>query len=157
MNKADPPRTLGVFKPAGHTVLAFPRVQQLEDAALHLATAGIVTGAITRYTPQEMLVQTQADLEGASALASVGQEVNLVKMHRELAQKGCHFMVVPTESDALARQVADIVQPLGAIAAQQYGTFVIEDLIDPAQGKSQIFESPDRGLDTKLPMADPTN
>lgn len=156
MNKADPPRSLGVFKPVGHTVLVFPNAQKLDDAALHLTAADIVTGAVTRYTPEEMLAQTEADLEGASTLASVGQELNLVKMHRQLATEGCHFMVVPTDKDALARQVADIVKPFGAIAAQQYGTFIVEDLIDPADGKAQVFESPDRGIDTKLPILNST-
>ena len=31
MDKADPPRTFGVFKPAGHTVLVFPDLKMLEE------------------------------------------------------------------------------------------------------------------------------
>lgn len=151
MNKADPPRTFGVFKPAGHTVLVFPDLKMLEETQLHLAAAGIRTADVTRYSPAEMMEQTAADLEGAGALASVGQDLNLVKVQRELASQGCHFMVVPTSKDALARQVADIARPLGAVAAQYYGTLIVEDLIDAADGKYQVFESPDRGLDTNLP------
>ena len=30
------------------------------------------------------------------------------------------------------------------------GLVTIEDLIDPANGKAQVFESPDRGIDSKL-------
>lgn len=148
MDKADPPRSFGVFKPAGHTVLVFPDLQKLEDTALQLTAAGIVPEAVTRYSPQEMTTQAEKDLESAGALASMGQELNLVKAHLELARKGCHFMVVKTDKDDIARQVADIAQPLGAIAAQHYGVLVVEDLIDPADGKGQLFESPDRGLDT---------
>ncbi|MEO7937203.1 MAG: hypothetical protein ABIR55_01125 [Burkholderiaceae bacterium] len=152
MDKSDPPRSFGVFKPAGHTVLVFPDAHKLDDAAMQLAAAGILPDGGTRYTPQEMMAQTQADLEGASALASIGQELNLVKVHRELAGKGCHFLVVPTDKDELARQVAEIARACGAVAAQQYGHLVVEDLIDPAEGGNQVFESPDRGLDTKLPI-----
>lgn len=150
MNKADPPRSFGVFKPAGHTVLTFPDGEKLEDAALQLTASRLGSGEVTRYTPQEMMAQSEEDLKGASALASIGQELNLVKAHRELARNGCHFLVVPTEKDEIARQVAEIAQSLGAIAAQHYGNLVIEDLI--ADGKNQVFESPDRGLDTDLPI-----
>lgn len=152
MDKSDPPRSFGVFKPAGHTLLVFPDAQTLSDASLQLTAAELVVGEVTRYTPQEMIAQSAECLEGASALASIGQELNLVKVHRELALKGCHFLVVPTDNDEIARQVADLVRPLGAIAAQHYGNLIVEDLIDPADGKNQVFESPDRGLDTKLPI-----
>lgn len=155
MNKADPPRSFGVFKPAGHTVLIFPDGKSLDDAAQHLMQTNIVDGECTSYTPQEMLTQTEADLQGASALAAIGQEVNLVKMHRERAQQGCHFLVVPTSNDARARKVADLVQPMGALAAQHYGSFMVEDLIDPPGGTRQVFESPDRGLDTPQPSDPP--
>lgn len=150
MNKADPPRSFGVFKPAGHTLLAFPNEQQLDAAATQLTAIGIPSGVVTHYTPQEMMLQTADDLAGASALASIGQDLNLIKVHRELAMKGCHFLVVPTEKDDIARQVAQIAQRLGAIAAQHYGHLVVEDLI--ADGTNQVFESPDRGLDTDLPI-----
>lgn len=149
MNKADPPRSFGVFKPVGHTVLVFPDLDKLEQTAAQLTAAGIVSGAIARYTPEEMVAQAEADIERAGALASMGQELNLVKAHHVFARKGCHFMVVPTDNDALARQVADLAQSFDAIAAQHYGALIVEDLIDPAHGKSQIFESPDRGLDAK--------
>ena len=69
--------------------------------------------------------------------------------------KGCHFLVVPTGKDEIARQVVAIVQPLGAIAAQHYGSLVVEDLI--ADGTNQVFESPDRGLDTDLPIPPTAN
>ena len=59
-------------------------------------------------------------------------------------------MVDETATDDDARQVADISRTLGALIAQQYGRFTIEDLIDPANGKAQVFESPDRGIDSKL-------
>jgi len=156
MNKADPPRSYGVFKPVGHTVLVFPDLHKLEQAALQLTAAGIDLVHVTRYSPQEMTAQVEADIQGASILASVGQELNLVKAHGEFAGQGCHFMIVPTDEDAVARQVADIAQAAGAVAAHQYGSLIIEDLIVPADGKGQVFESPDRGLDIKSPSAGPT-
>ena len=155
MQKSDPPRSFGVFKPAGHTVIVFRDKKAFDDAALQLKAAGLTSDAVTHYTPQEMLAQSQDDLEGASALASIGQELNLVKAQRELARKGCHFMVVPTDGDAAAQQVADLVRPLGALAAQHYGTLIVTDLIDVADGKGQVFESPDRGLDSAISKLPP--
>lgn len=152
MEKSDPPRSFGVFKPAGHTVLVFPDGQKLEDAALHLIAAGIGSDEVTRYTPQEMMAQTEEDIAGASALASIGQELNLVKSHREQALRGSHFLVVTTAKDEAARQVAEIARSAGAVSAQHYGSLVVEDLIDPADGANQVFESPDRGLDATPPL-----
>lgn len=151
MNKSDPPRSFGVFKPVGHTVLVFPDAHALEQAVSKLVAAGLSDGSETRYTPQEMQAQVASDLANAGVLAHVGQELNLVKVHGQLAERGCHFLVVPTDSDAAARQAADVARSGGAVAAQHYGTLLVEDLIDPADGKDQVFESPDRGLDTKLP------
>ncbi len=151
MNKSDPPRSFGVFKPVGHTVLVFPEADALEQAASKLAAAGLSDGSETRYTPQEMQAQVEADLANAGVLADIGQELNLVKVHGQLAHRGCHFLVVRTDKDAVARQVAEVARAGGAVAAQHYTTLLVEDLIDPAEGKNQVFESPERGLDSKLP------
>ncbi|MCZ4315308.1 hypothetical protein O4H66_18035 [Comamonadaceae bacterium G21597-S1] len=153
MNKSDPPRSFGVFKPVGHTVLVFPDAHALEQAARKLAETGLSDGSETRYSAQEMQAQVASDLSNAGVLATVGQELNLVKVHGQLADRGCQFLVVPTDSDAVARRVADVARAGGAVAAQHYGTLLVEDLIDPADGKGQVFESPDRGLDAKLPTS----
>ena len=150
MDKMDPPRTFGVFKPAGHTVVAFPHEAMLAQAKQDEQSHGLQEQRFTLYTPQEMLQQCNSDVADAGAFAQIGQELNLVKLHRELALDGCYFMVVETATDDDARQVADISRTLGALIAQQYGRFTIEDLIDPANGKAQVFESPDRGIDSKL-------
>ena len=42
MNKSDPPRSFGVFKPVGHTVLVFPDAHALEQAVSKLVAAGLV-------------------------------------------------------------------------------------------------------------------
>ena len=150
MDKMDPPRTFGVFKPAGHTVVAFPDKPALHEAQQRLQSEGVAEARFTTYAPEEMLAQCDTDLAQASAFAAVGQELNLVKLHRELALKRCHFMIVETASDEQAHLVAERARASGAVIAQQYGTFTIEDLIDPADGKGQVFESPDRGLDSKV-------
>ncbi len=150
MNKTDPPRAFGVFKPAGHIVLAFDDQAKFDDCVERLATAADIGGdRLTTYTPEEMQSQAEQDLADAGALASIGQELNLVKVHLELAQRGSHFLVVQTDDDEEAAMVTTIATESGACLAQRYGKFMVEDLIDPARGANQVFESPDRGLDNK--------
>ena len=147
MEKSNPPRSFGVFKPSGHTVIAFESVALLEAAGKALAEQGFTASDLVRYTPQEMLAQTDSDLVTASPLASVGQELNLIKAHRELAQKGSSFLVVHAPDDDQAQRVDKVIQGMQTTAAQRYGTLIIEELVDKTDGENQVFESPDRGLD----------
>lgn len=147
MDKTNPPRSFGVFKPVGHTVIAFPTAAAMEAAASSLLSQGFTASDLVRYTPAEMKAQVEADLLTASPLAAVGQEINLVKAHRTLAENGCSFLVVYAPHDALAQRVDAAVHAMQATSAQRYGSFLIEELVDLPAGATQVFESPDRGLD----------
>jgi hypothetical protein len=130
MDKAHPPESFGVFKPVGHTVMAFRSVVDLEAAATALAQQGFSHAAMVRYTPQEMVQQAEAEQQAAGPLAAFGYELDLVKVHRALAQQGCSFLVVHAPSDELAGRVAAIARAMKAEAAQHYGHFMIEDVVD---------------------------
>lgn len=151
MNKQHPQTSFGVFKPVGHVVVSFPTARDQSAAAQELEELGFARDAIVHYTPAEMLAQTNADLARASSLAAVGQELNLIKAHRELAQNGFHWLVVHAPGDDLARRVAEIVKPFHAERAQHYGSFFIDELIDHHDVVTQVAESPDRGLDAETP------
>ncbi len=152
MDKTDLPESFGVFKPVGHTVIAFRSADDLQTAAARLLAQGFAEAALTRYTPQQMVAQVKAQQLAASPLASIGQELNLIQAHRALAEAGCSFLVVHAPDDAKAEQVAVVARTGKAAAAQRYGRFLIEELIDTPPGQAQVFESPERGLD--LPAAD---
>ena len=143
--------SFGVFKPVGHTVISFPSADQAAAACTALLRLGLGGDAILRLTDQEMLSQIDRDLQDASPLASIGQEMNLVLAHKALAEQGYHWLIVPTPEDALAQQVAACVQPLGAERAQLYGHFIIEELITHDGALPQVAESPDRKLDSATP------
>lgn len=149
MDKNDPPRAFGVFKPSGHTVIAFRNEASLNDAVEALVRTGFPESALTIYTPEEMLTQSQSDIDNAGTLATVGQELNLVKVHHDIARRGGHFLVVETDDDEQAEKAAAVARQFGAELAQRYGKFMVEELIDPGNGKRQEFESPDRGLDNR--------
>lgn len=143
--------SFGVFKPVGHTVISFPSADQAAEARTALGRLGVAADAIRSYTDQEMLSQIDGDIQSASPLASIGQEMNLVLAHKALAEQGYHWLVVHTPEDERARQVAACVEPLGAERAQLYGRFIIEELITHADEPPQVAESPDRMLDAATP------
>jgi hypothetical protein len=145
------PRSFGVFKPTGHVVLSFPTARHAQAAAEQMPGLGLPDDAVHRYTDQEMLQQIDHDRQHASALASIGQEMNLVLAHRALAERGYHWLVVRAADDEVARRVADVARRCGAERAQAYGRFVIEELISHPDDLPQVGESPDRGLDAQTP------
>lgn len=143
--------SFGVFKPEGHTVISFPSADQTARASTALAGIGIQGEAVRSYTDREMLSLIDHDLQRASPLASIGQEMNLVLAHKALAEQGYNWLIVHTPDDELARRVAACVKPLGAERAQLYGRFIIEELIRHAGEPPQVAESPDRNLDAATP------
>ena len=151
---ASDERSFGVFKPVDHVVISLPSAEQADAAEQALAGIGLQgLPAVRRLSDREMLAQIDHDLHKASSLAAVGQEVNLVKAHRALAARGYHWLVVRAPGREQARQVAQVARAHGAERAQHYGNFIIEELID-AGARSQVAESPDRGLDAQTPSGE---
>jgi hypothetical protein len=151
MDKSEPPNSHGVFKPVGHVVISFPNRADLRGAAQALRGIGLEESALTAYTPEEMQRQARADIAQADNLASIGQDLNLVKAHLVLAEHGYHFLVVQVGNDAQARRVADAAKAHNAERAQHYGNWIIEELIEHPDDEPQVAESPDRGLDAQTP------
>ena len=147
----DHPTSFGVFKPIGHVVISFPSAKQAAEARLKLGSLSLGEDAIRAYTDGEMLAQTEQDLAQASPIAAIGQELNLVKAQRALAERGYHWLVVRADDDDEAGRIAGIAKSCGAERAQQYGRFFITELIQHATDLSQVAESPDKGLDSQTP------
>ncbi len=146
MDKQHIPESFGVFKPVGHVVITFRTAGDLQRAEAALKEQGFDASEMVRYTPAEMIDQVNAEVERASPLAAIGQDLNLIKAHRELAQAGCSFLVVHAPEQAHIDKVNAVAHRLKAVAAQRYGRFVTEELIDGDSG-NQTNESPDTGLD----------
>lgn len=148
------PETLGAFAPVNHVVMSFPTAADMNSAASELAQQGWDDAQLIHYTPGEMKQQAEHDLATASPLANLGQEINLVRAHRDLADKGYSFLIVPADNSRLAHQAADIGKRHHAERAQRYGNFVIEELIEEPGDERQVFESPERGLDAQTPSGE---
>jgi hypothetical protein len=148
------PETLGAFSPVNHVVMSFPTAGDMQGAAVALVQQGWDGEQLIHYTPRQMKAQAESDLAHASPLAELGQEVNLVRAHRDLADKGYSFLIVPADNTDLAHKAAEIGKGFHAERAQRYGSFVIEELIESRDDEPQTFESPDRGLDAQTPSGE---
>lgn len=143
------PTSFGVFKPVDHVLMSFATAAQTDDAVAALHVAGFVPAEIWRYTPQQMLAQTEQDMASASAMAAIGQELNLVKAHHALAEQGQSFLVVHAPKDEQVAQLTQVAQDFDASRAQRYGSLVIEELVPVGAMDVQVAESSDTGLDAQ--------
>ena len=149
MSPTDRPEAYGVFKPVGHVIVALPTDADAQGALTALVGDGFAASDIALYSPEQMKRQADIDIDQAGVLAGIGQELNLVKAHRDLAEKGHSFLVVRAPKDEQAQHVADIARRFHATRAQSYGHLLIEELIEVGSGENQVAESPDRGLDAQ--------
>jgi hypothetical protein len=136
MSKDDVPRSFGVFKPVGHVVLAFPDPEGLRGAREALTKAGFGRGDVVEYSAQEMLAQIGQHLDEASGAAGFGYEINLLKLHRQLAEQGHGWLVVLAPEEAQWTEVARVVRRFNPSAAHRYGKLVVEELLTPPQAKA---------------------
>lgn len=145
------PTSFGAFKPEGHVLLGFAKAADSDAAFAALLDEGMDAADIRRYSDREMLQQVEADLARVSPLADFGQEINLLRFHREAALAGYHWLLVRAGDEAHATQIARRAQALGAALAQYYGKLLIVELIRHQNDLPQRTESPARGLDPGMP------
>jgi len=149
MNENDSQTAYGVFKPVGHVLASFPTERDARSAVEALKQAGFPEVAF--YSADEVRERAERDIERAGVLATIGQELNLVKQQRDLAREGHPFVSVRAPADDEARRAAAIVARFHADRAQKFGRLIIEELIEPGSGQRQSKESPDTGLDPQTP------
>jgi len=150
MDKLHPPLSFGVFKPVGHVVVSFREAAQALSAAEQLHDDGFEDADITRYSAAQMRAQVDNDIRRSNPLASIGQDMNLIEKHGELADAGCDFLVVRARDADRAERIAVVARRLHAVTAQRYGPFIVEELIARAPGDAQSAESSETGLDVDV-------
>lgn len=99
MDKRKPIESWGVFNPIGHTLIAYRDAADMARAADSLLTQGFERTDVVRYSAEEMVAQVDRELPGASPIAEFGQELNLMKAHRKMAESGCSFLLVHAPDD----------------------------------------------------------
>ncbi len=143
------PKAFGVFKPVGYVLASFADDATARAAGDQIIAAGFQPSDVRVMAAGEVSAHAEKDILEAGLLASIGQELNLVKEHLQLARQGHGFVSVRAPDANAADKIALIAERLGADRAQRYGHFVIEELIVPGTGQTQVAESPDRGLDAQ--------
>ena len=152
MNESNSQTAYGVFKPVGHVLASFPTERDARSAVEELQRAGFAEVAF--YPAEQVLERAERDIQNAGMLASIGQELNLVKQQRDLAEEGHPFVSVLAPEDEAARRAADIVARHHADRAQKFGRLIIEELIEPGSGERQAKESPETGTDAQTRSGD---
>ena len=134
-------------KPVDHVLASFPTERDARSAIAALKEAGFADADVAFYPAGDVLERAERDIKNSGVLANIGQELNLVKQQRDLAEEGHPFVSVLAPEDDAARRAADIVARYNADRAQKFGRLIIEELIEPGTGQRQAKESPDTGLD----------
>lgn len=142
------PTSFGVFKPINHVVMSFKTTSQMKLAQHTVFDAQFDSEQVYDYTSQEMQTQSEQDLDQATTLAGIGQDLNLVKEHLALAKLGYCFLVVFAPEKEQIEKLTQIATACGAIRAQNYGRFIVEELIPQSEGSPQRPESLETGLDS---------
>ncbi len=149
MNESNSQTAYGVFKPVGHVLASFPSERDARAAIDALVDAGFAPDAVAYYPPEDVIERAERDIKNSGVLANIGQELNLVKQQRDLAEEGHPFVSVRAAEDDEARQVGAICSRHNADRAQKFGALIIEELIEPGTSRKQAKESPDSGLDAQ--------
>src|SRR5689334_20085238 len=98
MNENDSQTAYGVFKPVGHVLASFPTESDARSAVEALKQAGFPE--VSYYSADEVCERAERDIQRAGVLATIGQELNLVKQQRDLAREGHPFVSVRAPEDA---------------------------------------------------------
>jgi hypothetical protein len=115
-------------------VIAFQSEGHLQSAVDLLKAQGFGASYLTRYTPPEMMAQVDAELADPSPIASLGHELDFIRAHRVLAERGNSFWVVHAPDSDQVGRVTQVERDTHAVRAQRYGLLVIEELIDQPLG-----------------------
>jgi len=120
----------GVFYPTGHVLALFKDQAAVQEMAAALE-AGHHHGSAAYADPECIRREITKTLEGTeSILPSSGADNDLVRRIDDLAQRGCHGVLIELSDKDNIEAVQSTVQAHGAQAAFYYRTFIIEELVE---------------------------
>ena len=143
--------SFGVFKPVGHVLISLPDEPRARAALAAIVDTGVDPGQVHYFSDAEMLEGADTDLARAGLGAGLGQDLNLIRAHRELARIGYHWLVVRAHDRAEATRIAEVAETHDAARAQYYGRVIVEEMVRPRTDAGQRNESPELGLDSETP------
>ncbi len=129
MTKEDTAQTFGVFNPVGHVVVAFPNDDAARQAAQALRDEGFDEADVLQYSATEESQEMARMLDGITGTAEFGHEVVLMRKYKELADKGCGWLVVYAPEKERCEKAVEVAKRHGALLAEKYHRMVVEDLL----------------------------
>lgn len=140
-NQAQANRTLegGLFYPTGHIVAAFPKEADAQKACEALSRQGFHDDAIVSISAESMAREARKNLDEAKPFLSLGATLPVRQKQLQLADEGCHFLLIEAEDDARQEQAMEALAAVPVRYAVKYNRLVIENLV-----KDLPSQTPDR-------------
>lgn len=120
MRLQRPLSLFGVFKPIGHTLVAFRTLNELRAARQTLVSMGFDADALVEYLSEEMLHQTEAEIRATESSADFASDIDLLHARKQLAEQGCVFLIVDAPNPAKAVLVSGLLSRTRPATAQHY-------------------------------------
>ena len=137
----------GVYSPLGCVLASFPTEDNARAAIAELRAAGFAAEDVVYQSAEEVRLRASRPELWMSWIARIGQEVNLAKSRRALAEEGHPFVAVYAPGADATHCAAEIARHCHADFAQKFGRLIVEELIESEADGRQVSESPDTGLD----------
>jgi hypothetical protein len=129
LNKADLPRSFGVFTPTGHVVMGFASDSEMQTARKNLLAAGIPEAAITPFASQEVIADIEQMRSDAGLAATFMNESQMMEDHLNIALEGGGFLVVNAPSDADTARVVQIAKRSQLRIAHKYNRLTLDHIV----------------------------
>lgn len=118
----------GIFYPTGHIVTAFASAAQAARARDALLAAGFDDEHVQSIDDLTMAREAEENLDDSNVL-SVGASLPTREKQLELAQEGCHFLLVYAPDDGDDERLMQALSGMEARYAVKYHRLIIENLL----------------------------
>lgn len=121
-------KDFGAFYPTGHTVVAFPALQDARQVLQELRLQGLEACDSMELLPQQMAEFAERNLHEAGFLASLGTSLSTLQSFLDAAHNGATFLILATPDDASAERVKEAIHHVSFLLAERYHRLAIETL-----------------------------
>lgn len=119
----------GMFYPTGHVLTGFATQTIAHQARAALERAGFSGEKVLIIDAATMAREARENLD-AQGLLSLGASVPTRQKQLELAEDGCHFILVQAPGDADHERVIQALDGIEVRYAVKYHRLIIENLVD---------------------------
>lgn len=125
----------GVFYPTGHILAAFKDSTTAAEAQRALVDGHFPEDHVLAIDSATMVKEAEENLQEASFLAA-GASVPARQKQLELAQQGCHFLLVFAPDDEDQAMAMRLLGGHAVVYAAKYNRLIIENLVKDIQSSA---------------------